>query len=932
MALQSQYGFTAGSGTVSADSSGNGRDLTASNTTTSWDAAGKNGAGARVTHTGNPGANLSLSAYTVMMWVKRTGTWTGFAAAFGNDASTTARFYLEADAAASYAVDWFGGVSGQQLNATTPLALDTWIHFACVREAGGTARLYVNGIQEATNTGANAMNFGINTWGVAATATLTGENSDFVGILDEVRVFDTALTAGEITTQMGTGVDATTDSYRATRPFVGPYPRLMRTGLLKPLQFRGDRSIAITSFNGTAALAATATITADGVVATSSTATLTTTATTTTTGAAQGTTTVAATATITAVGNISTTATADVTTVATITAAGQVTGTVNLTATAAIDATATAQGTASLVETATISAISGGDTTGAASVAATAAITAAGAAQGAVSAALPSNLAGLAVWYKASDLSGLTDGTAVSSWTSAAGTSVASQATGANQPTKQTASGAPVVRFDGTNDSLSLNGDALSMTQNVSGFTLFVKAKVASTSNGTVFAVDQGTTTANHRAILRVLSSVWNAGGRRLDADSLTAVGTLTPSTTTPQVVSAVFDYTNTDLNLYVDGAAGGSNLSFQTSGSTSNTASFLVTIGCAVDSTLFKAMDLYEVVAYNRALDAADRQAVEAYLATSAPTAIQASITTTGRTDSAVGLTETTAITAVGNMAASAGASLTATAAISVDGLLVGAPDPNQAPIRLPGFLLWPEQAGMQMLGDQTVVVNDLQGTASLTANAAITAAGAPQGTASLVETATISASSSGNFTGAATLTVTASTTTASQTQGTASLTETVVTTASATGNITGTVSHTETATITATGNMSASGTTSSTITATITAAGQVAGTATRTTTVTTTANGRPISDVTRTTTATITTLGNMSATGVASQAIVATITATGNVQTGATATQMITAVISASGALILLYEGELTGGRREGSSLTGSGRTGQHLTGGRT
>lgn len=310
----------------------------------------------------------------------------------------------------------------------------------------------------------------------------------------------------------------------------------------------------------------------------------------------------------------------------------------------------------------------------------------------------------------------------------------------------------------------------------------------------------------------------------------------------------------------------------------------------------------------------------------------VTAATTTNGQAQGTASLTETATITAANQPVGAA--SLTATAAITADGLVGVVADPNQALPQIPAFFIRPDLASIQLAGDATTPAAQPTGDASLTATAAITAAGTTQGTASLTETASIAASSSGNFTGTASLTVTATSTAAGQTQGTASLTETVVVTASATGNLFGVVSHTETATITAVGNMSATGTTSQTVTATITAAGQVTGTATRTTTATITANGQPQGSATRTTTATITTTGNMSAAGIASQAIVATVTATGNVQTGGAATSTITAAITASGALVLLYEGTVTGGRLASGSIAGgksdgNGRvTGEILT----
>jgi hypothetical protein len=286
----------------------------------------------------------------------------------------------------------------------------------------------------------------------------------------------------------------------------------------------------------------------------------------------------------------------------------------------------------------------------------------------------PQLLSNLRLWFRAADLSGLADGTAVSSWTSITGTSVASQGTGANQPTKQTASGETVVRFDKTNDRLTLNGDGLTVTQNVTGVTVFARVKPSDvTGTNVILAFNNGATAGSHRLILRELTN-WDAGGRRLDADTFAQIsGGTAASTTSIAVLSLVADYTNTDLFLYLDGVAAGQNTSWLTTGSTSNTASLSAAIGSTTDSTPveFWGGDVYEILVYDRVLDAAERQQVEAFLGATG---------TAART-----LTETA----------------TATDSLAVQNVV--AADPYQASYQVPGFFLWPEVASVQLWGDQT-------------------------------------------------------------------------------------------------------------------------------------------------------------------------------------------------------------------------------------
>ena len=95
----------------------------------------------------------------------------------------------------------------------------------------------------------------------------------------------------------------------------------------------------------------------------------------------------------------------------------------------------------------------------------------------------PAGVTGLALWWAAEDLTGLSDGAAVgtsgvSPWASRVGSSVGLQTTSGKRPTKQTVSSKQLVRFDGSDDILPLSGDALNVLRNLSGATVFIKAKL----------------------------------------------------------------------------------------------------------------------------------------------------------------------------------------------------------------------------------------------------------------------------------------------------------------------------------------------------------------------------------------------------------------------------------------------------------------------
>ena len=230
----------------------------------------------------------------------------------------------------------------------------------------------------------------------------------------------------------------------------------------------------------------------------------------------------------------------------------------------------------------------------------------------------PTDITGLALWWRARDLSTLADGAAISSWTSAVGTSTASQGTGSKQPTKQTVAGRTVVRFDGSNDDLTLDGDALTVSKNVTGLTVMARAKVTpAAATKRIVMLSTGTdATASRIAIYVNASDLFTTSGRRLDADAADTLSGSAPGSTLVRVFTATQDYTNTDAFLYLDGTQDATDSTWLTAGSSSNTNSLGAALGSRADGTAeFLAMDLYDVLVWPRVLTTTEREAAEAYL-----------------------------------------------------------------------------------------------------------------------------------------------------------------------------------------------------------------------------------------------------------------------------------------------------------------------------
>jgi outer membrane protein assembly factor BamB len=198
------------SGTTAADSSGNGNSGTLSGGT--WQVSGGHIAGAlhfNAFDSVNCGATTSLNtpSVTVAFWMK--------ADSLGNMIPVDK---LPTTGSVGYAVKlrdtgsiWFrvgaeGGPALDVYGANGIYASGTWVHVACTFDsATGNMRMYINGVVEshqptfATSLNASSIAFRI--------ASIT---EPYSGSLDDVRVYDHALTAAEIVTVMSdsSGVQA----------------------------------------------------------------------------------------------------------------------------------------------------------------------------------------------------------------------------------------------------------------------------------------------------------------------------------------------------------------------------------------------------------------------------------------------------------------------------------------------------------------------------------------------------------------------------------------------------------------------------------------------------------------------------------------------------------------------------------------------------
>jgi hypothetical protein len=224
-ALVAAYGFEEGSGTTAADSSGGG--LTGTLNGATWASAGKYGKALSFNGTSNwvtvaDSAALHLTtAMTLEAWVYPTATSTDWTAAVIKERGTTGLAYAlyVTDGAAKPPAGYIDK-SGTDYNATgtSVLPLNSWSYLAATYN-GSAVRLYLNGTQVASRSVSGTMASSTSPLRIGGDS-VWGEY--FKGLIDEVRVYNTAQTAAQIATDMNTpvvsGPDTTPPAVSVTAP------------------------------------------------------------------------------------------------------------------------------------------------------------------------------------------------------------------------------------------------------------------------------------------------------------------------------------------------------------------------------------------------------------------------------------------------------------------------------------------------------------------------------------------------------------------------------------------------------------------------------------------------------------------------------------------------------------------------------------------
>jgi hypothetical protein len=196
------WSFNEGSGTVAGDSSGNGNSGTISGAT--WvagkygDALSFNGGGyVTVPDT----VSLQPTAITVTCWVNGASLQnTGYVGKYYDYI-----LYSEGGGQPAFIV-WNGGGAGSAAYSAIALPLNQWVFIVGTFGADGIARIYVNGVLQGSG---SAITPNIRDGGAPLYVGKRGDGigSSFPGAIDEVRIYNRALSAADIQTDFQQGPD-----------------------------------------------------------------------------------------------------------------------------------------------------------------------------------------------------------------------------------------------------------------------------------------------------------------------------------------------------------------------------------------------------------------------------------------------------------------------------------------------------------------------------------------------------------------------------------------------------------------------------------------------------------------------------------------------------------------------------------------------------
>jgi hypothetical protein len=220
--LVAAYSFDQGAGATATDSSGN--TLNGSIVEAAWSTSGKFGGALSfdgvndIVNVADANALDLTTGMTLEAWV-RPSALTNYRTVIMKDVPGELAYTLYASRETSRPNAWVRvGAASQDASGTAALPLNAWSHLAATYN-GATLNLYVNGTQVASRAIAGSIQASANPLHIGGNA-VWGEY--FAGLIDEVRIYNRALSVAEIQSDMNTPITPPQSAAAASAEVVAP--------------------------------------------------------------------------------------------------------------------------------------------------------------------------------------------------------------------------------------------------------------------------------------------------------------------------------------------------------------------------------------------------------------------------------------------------------------------------------------------------------------------------------------------------------------------------------------------------------------------------------------------------------------------------------------------------------------------------------------
>jgi methionine-rich copper-binding protein CopC len=222
--LVAAYDFNAGSGTTLSDLSGHGNNGTIANGT--WSNSGRygkalsfNGTSSLVTVADSNSLDLT-TGMTLEAWVKPT-SFNGWESVLMKERTGGLVYSMyAADDTLNAPIGYVRTASGDNsAQRNTSLPLNQWSHLASTFD-GSTLRLYVNGIEVVNQSATGSMAASTGALRIGGDSVFGGEF--FEGLIDDIRVYNRALSNGEIASDLSTPIGGALDNVAPTVAVTSP--------------------------------------------------------------------------------------------------------------------------------------------------------------------------------------------------------------------------------------------------------------------------------------------------------------------------------------------------------------------------------------------------------------------------------------------------------------------------------------------------------------------------------------------------------------------------------------------------------------------------------------------------------------------------------------------------------------------------------------